>query len=90
MLLPSLNLISFLLTLLCVFGFLIFMVLLLRSGSGYTEKDLDAHAVGFPGGLREGHGGVPAFLWLAFAAMFVWTIVYFIQHVAEFAVIFSP
>ncbi len=90
MFLPNLNLITLLLTLLCVFGFLVFMVLLLRSGQGYAEKDIDAHAVGFPGGLKEGHGGMSAFLWLAFGAMFVWTVVYFVQHAGEFAVIFSP
>jgi hypothetical protein len=90
MFLPNLNLIGLLLTLLSVFGFLLFMVLLLRAGRGYAEKDVDADAVEFPGGLKEGHGGMPALLWLAFGAMLVWTVVYFTMHASEFAVIFSP
>ena len=90
MFLPNLNLIALSLTLLCVFGFLLFMVLLMKSGQGYVEKDVDAHAGSFPEGLKEGHGGMPAFLWLAFGAMFVWTVVYFVLHAGEFAVVFSP
>lgn len=90
MFLPNLDLIGFLLTLLCVFGFLLFMVLVLRSGQGYAERDVDSHAVAFPSGLKEGHGGMPAFLWVAFSAMLVWSIVYFVLHASEFAVVFSP
>jgi hypothetical protein len=90
MFLPNLNLMGFFLTLAIIFGFLVFMVLLLRSGRGYAEKDVDAHAVSFPSDLKEGHGGMPAFLLVAFSAMLIWTIVYFVQHASEFAIIFSP
>jgi hypothetical protein len=90
MVLPNLNLSGLFLTLTTVFGFLVFMVLLLRSGQAYTEKDVDANAVSFPENLREGHGGMPAFLLVAFSAMFIWTIVYFVQHGSEFTIIFSP
>jgi hypothetical protein len=88
--LSNLNTIGFYLTLVCVFGFVGSMVLLLRSGHGYSNRDADSHAVDFPGGLKEGHGGVPAFIWVFFAAMFIWATVYFVIHASEFAIIFSP
>ena len=85
----NLNTISFYLTLICVAGFVVSMVLLLRSGHGYSTKDATAHAVDFPDGLKEGHGGVTAFLWFFFTAMFIWAVVYFVIHASEFAVIFA-
>ncbi len=86
----NLNTVSVYITLICVIGFVLSMALLLRSGHGYSVRDTDAHAVDFPGGLKEGHGGMTAFLWVFFSAIIIWGIIYFILHASEFAIIFAP
>jgi hypothetical protein len=76
-------------TLAILFAFLVMLILLLRSGHGYSVQDAQAHSTDFGGVIREGHGGMTAFLWVVYAFMFVWTIVYFVQHASEFAIIFA-
>lgn len=68
---------------------LAFVLLLLAfiSGSRYSVQDAEAHATDYGGVIKEGHGGMTAFLWVLFIGMFVWTIVYFVMHWSEFAVI---
>lgn len=63
--------------------------LALRSGHGYSVSDTEAHASDYAGEIKEGHGGLTLFLWVSFIAMFIWTIVYLVQHASEFSVIFS-
>jgi hypothetical protein len=69
--------------------FVFLMILLIRSGHNYSVNDTEAHAVNYAGVIREGHGGMTAFLWFLFIFMTVWTVVYFIMHAAEFAIIFA-
>ena len=76
-------------TLAIIFVFLVMLVLLLRSGHGYSVQDTQAHSTDFGGVIREGHGGMTAFLWIFYAFMFIWTIVYFAQHASEFAIILA-
>lgn len=70
-----------------VIVFTILLILLIASGSRYSVADTEADAVDFPAGMKEGHGGMTAFLWITFTGMFIWTIIYFIQHWHEFAII---
>jgi hypothetical protein len=63
--------------------------LILRSGRGYSVHDTEAHAVNYADEIKEGHGGLTLFLWLSFLAIFIWTIIYLVQHGSEFSVIFS-
>lgn len=72
-----------------IFAFLITQILLLRSGHGYSVHDTEAHSTNYAGVIKEGHGGMTAFLWFFYIVMFVWTIVYFVQHASEFAIIFA-
>jgi preprotein translocase subunit SecG len=76
-------------TLTIIFAFVVTLILLLRSGHGYSVHDTEAHSTNFAGEIKEGHGGLTTFLWVFYAFMFVWTIVYFVQHSAEFAIIFA-
>jgi len=69
-----------------VLCFTILIILLIR-GSKYSVSDTQAHSTDFAGIIQEGHGGMTAFLWLLFAGMFVWVIVYLIIHWHEFAII---
>jgi hypothetical protein len=70
-----------------VIAFSILLIMLIVSGSRYSATDIEAEATDFPSGVKEGHGGMTAFLWLTFAGMFIWTIVYLILHWHEFAII---
>ncbi len=69
--------------------FVILLILLLRSGRGYSVGDTESHATNFAGTIREGHGGLPAFLWVLIGAILIWSIVYFATHWREFAIIFT-
>jgi Ca2+/Na+ antiporter len=76
-------------TLTIIFSFVVSLILLLRSGHGYSVHDTQAHASEYAGEIKEGHGGMTAFLWVFFAFMLIWTIVYFVLHASEFAIIFA-
>lgn len=72
-----------------IFSFVLTLALILRSGHGYSQEDAKSHSSNYGGVIEEGHGGLTAFLWIFYAAMFIWTIVYLVQHGSEFAIIFA-
>ncbi len=86
----NINTISFYITLFSIAGIVVLTILLLRAGKGYSVRDAQSHAEDYAGEIKEGHGGLPLFLWLLFSLMLIWTIVYFVMHASEFAIIFSP
>ena len=63
------------------------LLILLIAGSRYSVADTQAHASDYGGAIKEGHGGMTAFLWVLFLGLFIWTIVYFVIHWSEFVVI---
>lgn len=63
--------------------------LVLRSGSSYSVHDTEKHATKYADVIKEGHGGLTLFLWVSFTAIFIWTIVYLVQHAGEFLEIFT-
>ena len=65
------------------------LILFLKSGGGYSVEDTQAHSTDYGGVIREGHGGMTAFLWSFYIFMLGWTIFYFVQHASEFAIIFA-
>jgi hypothetical protein len=86
----NINPIDFYVTLLFIMVVVVLTILLLRAGKGYSVSDAQSHAEDFAGEIKEGHGGVPIFLWLPFLIILIWSIIYFVIHAGEFAVIFSP
>lgn len=87
--LSNVNVANFYLLFICIISFAVLMVLLLRSGHDYSVHDTEAHSTSYGNVIKEGHGGVTAFLWVLFAVIFIWTIVYFILHINEFSLIFA-
>jgi hypothetical protein len=67
-----------------VAGAVFFLWLALISGRGYSVEDTEAHSIEYGEVVKEGHGGMTAFLWVSFVLLFIWTIAYFVQHWDEF------
>jgi hypothetical protein len=66
------------------------MIWLIVVGNGRSrEEGSEAHAEGFAGVVREGHGGMTIFLWVSFALLVLWTVYYFVAHAQQFLVIFT-
>jgi hypothetical protein len=70
-------------------SFVIVTWLILRSGHGYSVHDTEAHSTNYADVIKEGHGGLTLFLWVSFIAIFIWSIVYLVQHASEFLEIFT-
>jgi hypothetical protein len=86
--LSNINTVDFYLTLLIIAVVVALIVLLLRTGKSVRQTQL--HAEEFAGEVKEGHGGMPLFLWVLFFFILVWSIIYFVRHASEFGIIFSP
>jgi hypothetical protein len=70
--------------------FSVLMLWLIVVGNGRARAgDSEAHAEGFAGVVREGHGGMTVFLWVSFALLVLWTVYYFVAHAQQFLVIFT-
>jgi len=76
-------------TLTLIFAVVVTVFLIIRSGHGYSVHDTEAHAADYAGVIKEGHGGLTALLWIFYIFMFTWTIIYFVQHAGEFAILFA-
>jgi hypothetical protein len=70
-----------------VFSILVWLAL--RGGHDYSVNDTQAHSVDYANVIREGHGGLTAFLWLSYAGILVWTLVYLWMHWDEVVRLFS-
>ncbi len=79
----------FYLVLVIALSTVVFIWLALRSGHRYSVHDTEAHSTSYADVIKEGHGGLTLFLWVSFIVIFVWMIVYLVQHWSEFSVIFS-
>jgi hypothetical protein len=68
-------------------GSMIFFVLAMLQGRGYSVQAAETHASDYAAEIKEGHGGMTAFLWVSFGAMLVWAIIYFWIHAPEFLIL---
>jgi hypothetical protein len=64
--------------------FVIITWLVLKSGKNYSVDDTEAHSTSYADVIKEGHGGLTIFLWVSFAVILVWTVIYLVQHWSEF------
>jgi hypothetical protein len=80
---------AFIIVICFVVFFSIMVWLALRSGHDYSVHDTQAHSTDYADVIKEGHGGMTAFLWFSYAAIIIWVIFYLWQHIDEFARLFA-
>jgi hypothetical protein len=64
----------------------ILMYLMVKSSDEFTVEETEKNADDFAGVIKDSHGPVTTWLWIAYIVMIIWAIAYLIQHSAEFAV----
>jgi hypothetical protein len=52
--------------------------------SGSSVEETEKNADEFAGVVKDSHGPITTWLWVAYIVMIVWAIAYLIQHSAEF------
>lgn len=75
---------DWLLMLILVGAFSVALYFAVLSGKKYEHHDADSHAVEYAGIIKEGHGPLTLFLFVAYAAVLVFTISYAVQHRSDF------
>jgi hypothetical protein len=62
----------------------ILMWLMVRSSDEFTVEETEHNSDDFAGVIRDSHGPVTTWLWVAYIVIAIWAIAYLIQHIAEF------
>jgi hypothetical protein len=63
----------------------ILMYLMVRGSDEFTVEETEHNSDEFAGVIRDSHGPIPRWLWIAYVVIAIWAIAYLIQHAAEFA-----
>lgn len=63
----------------------ILMYLMVKSSDEFSVEETEKNADEFAGIVKDSHGPVTTWLWVAYVVIAVWAIAYLIQHAAEFA-----
>ena len=63
----------------------ILMYLMVKSSDEFSVEETEKNSDDFANVIRDSHGPVTTWLWIAYIAMVIWVIAYLIQHSAEFA-----
>jgi hypothetical protein len=71
-------------TLAIIAAAVILMWLMVKSSDEFTVEETEKNSDDFAGVIRDSHGPVVTWLWIAYIVMVVWAIAYLIQHISEF------
>jgi hypothetical protein len=63
----------------------ILMYLMVKSSDEFSVEETEKNSDDFAGVIKDSHGPVTSWLWVAYIVMIIWAIAYLIQHSAEFA-----
>jgi len=58
--------------------------LMVKSSDEFTVEETEHNSDEFAGVIRDSHGPVTTWLWVAYIVIVVWAIAYLIQHSSEF------
>ena len=62
----------------------ILIYLIVRSSDEFSVEETEKNADEFAGIIKDSHGPVTSWLWVAYIALIIWTVAYLVQHSAEF------
>ena len=62
----------------------ILMYLIVKSSDEFTVEETEKNADEFAGIIKDSHGPITRWLWVAYLALIIWTVAYLVQHSAEF------
>jgi len=62
----------------------ILLYLMVKSSDEFSVEETERNSDDFAGVIRDSHGPVTRWLWVAYIVMVVWAIAYLIQHISEF------
>ena len=63
----------------------ILMYLMVKSSDEFSVEETEKNSDDFAGVIKDSHGPVTTWLWVAYIVMVIWAIAYLIQHSVEFA-----
>jgi hypothetical protein len=63
----------------------ILMYLMVKSSDEFSVEETEKNSDEFAGEIRDSHGPITSWLWIAYIVMIIWAIAYLIQHSVEFA-----
>ncbi len=67
-----------------IIAFAVLMYLMVKSSGEFSVEETEKNADDFAGVIKDSHGPVTTWLWIAYLVMIIWAIAYLIQHSAEF------
>jgi hypothetical protein len=67
-----------------VAGGAILMYLMVKSSDEFTVEETKENSDDFAGVIRDSHGPITTWLWIAYLALVMWAIAYLLQHISEF------
>ena len=62
----------------------ILMYLMVKSSDEFTVEETEKNADDFAGVIKDSHGPITTWLWVAYIVMVIWAIAYLLQHISEF------
>ena len=62
----------------------VLMYLMVKSSSEFTVEETEKNSDDFAGVIKDSHGPITTWLWVAYIVMVLWAIAYLIQHISEF------
>ncbi|MEJ2241132.1 MAG: hypothetical protein P8Y18_03195 [Candidatus Bathyarchaeota archaeon] len=62
----------------------ILMYIMVKSSNDFSVEETEENSDDFAGVIRDSHGPITTWLWIAYIVMVIWAIAYLIQHISEF------
>jgi hypothetical protein len=62
----------------------ILMYLMVKSSDDFTVEETEKNSDDFAGVIKDSHGPIPRWLWVAYFALVIWAVAYLLQHISEF------
>jgi hypothetical protein len=62
----------------------ILMYLMVKSSDEFTVEESEENSDEFAGVIKDSHGPITTWLWVAYLTIAIWAIAYLLQHISEF------